>query len=502
MAPAAALLVRDNFEISTGRLEAIAPYTAISAIIAAVLFPSAGINRIIWRYTSLSDALRIAGAVALSIGLALCAAFALNRLEGVARSLPVIQWFLLVSAMTGMRVAMRLPRPSQTPAADGSSRGGCFYSGVEHVLVVGLNPVTECYLRSIGEFAPRRVLVAGILAEQLELRGLSVHAHRVLGSPAELPQLLAQLEVHGVTIDRIVITEPFEQLSARGREALLVVERSRGVKLDFFMEPLGLMPLPRFRESRWGDRKELEATREHASLATAAATDCGEFRHYGQVKRIVDVCGASILFVALTPIITLVGLLVALDVGFPLLFWQQRPGRYGRPFKLYKFRTMSPAYDAEGNRLPDEERSTTIGRCLRRLRLDELPQLYNILIGEMSFVGPRPLLPVDQSGTAHARLLARPGLTGWAQVNGGREISVEDKTALDIWYLRNASFWLDVRILLQTVILVATGERRNDGAIRLALDELGIARAAAAETDVALRPTAPVLLTISGEKTA
>jgi lipopolysaccharide/colanic/teichoic acid biosynthesis glycosyltransferase len=211
-----------------------------------------------------------------------------------------------------------------------------------------------------------------------------------------------------------------------------------------------------------------------------------------------------LLIVALAPIGAVVGLLVALDIGFPLLFWQLRPGRYGRPFKLYKFRTMAHSHDAGGNRIPDEQRATMLGQCLRRLRLDELPQLYNILRGEMSLVGPRPLLPADQPGLVHARLVARPGLTGWAQVNGGRDLSAEDKTALDLWYVRNASFWLDLRILFRTIVTVVTGERRNDGAIRLAVEDLGQVRVPAVaeardDAPVLIRTNAPVLLPVQGE---
>jgi hypothetical protein len=390
LAPAAALLLRDNFEISIDRFHEVAPYSAISVVVAAVLFPITGINRSIWQYTSLSEALRIAGSAALSIGLALCAVFALNRLEGVARSLPIIEWFLLVAAMTGMRVAMRLLRTPAPPVTDGTSPIAGGDQDTEHALVVGLIPITEFYLRCLAEFTQRRIRVAGILAEGPELRGLSVQAHTVLGSPEDLPRILAQLEVHGVTIDRIVITQPFDQLSPRGREALLVVEQSQDVTLDFFMERLGLKALKSSRASSRGGGEMLAAKTQHASFAPAAAIEWGGLRRYDQVKRFVDVVGALVLSLALAPIIALVGLLVALDVGFPLVFWQLRPGRYGRSFKLYKFRTMSPAHDAQGNRIPDEERSTMIGHCLRRLRLDELPQLYNILTGEMSFVGPRP----------------------------------------------------------------------------------------------------------------
>src|SRR5262249_14993921 len=134
------------------------------------------------------------------------------------------------------------------------------------------------------------------------------------------------------------------------------------------------------------------------------------------LKRIVDVFAAAFLMITLAPVTVLVGLAVALDVGFPLVFWQQRPGLYGRPFTLFKFRTMAAPHDKQLRRVPDEQRLSALGRFLRRTRLDELPQLYNVLIGDMSLVGPRPLLPCDQSPDYAARLLVRPGITGWAQV--------------------------------------------------------------------------------------
>src|SRR5262249_61992957 len=153
---------------------------------------------------------------------------------------------------------------------------------------------------------------------------------------------------------------------------------------------------------------------------------------YHAVKRAIDGIGAIFIILVLTPIFALLVVMVAIDVGFPLMFWQLRPGRHGRRFKLFKFRTMRPAYDTDGRRAPDELRSSSIGKFLRRSRLDELPQIYNILVGEMSFVGPRPLLPVDQPQWQNSRLAVRPGLTGWAQIKGGRDIPPEDKLALDV----------------------------------------------------------------------
>jgi lipopolysaccharide/colanic/teichoic acid biosynthesis glycosyltransferase len=150
------------------------------------------------------------------------------------------------------------------------------------------------------------------------------------------------------------------------------------------------------------------------------------------------------------------------------LFWQQRPGVGKKPFRVYKFRTMRGAFDWHGRRVVDEQRSSTIGRILRRTRLDELPQLINILRGQMSFVGPRPLLQVDQCTSTATRLLIRPGLTGWAQVNGGRLLSIPDKMALDLWYVQHASFAVDCKVIARTVAMVVFGEKRNDAEVRRA----------------------------------
>lgn len=134
---------------------------------------------------------------------------------------------------------------------------------------------------------------------------------------------------------------------------------------------------------------------------------------------------------------------------------------------------MGPARDQQGRQLSDAERLSFLGRFLRRVRLDELPQVYNVLIGQMSLVGPRPLLPADQSPAATARLELRPGLTGWAQIKSGRHLSIDDKAALDLWYVKNASFGLDVAILLGTARTILFGERVDRHAIRQAWHALG-----------------------------
>ncbi len=180
------------------------------------------------------------------------------------------------------------------------------------------------------------------------------------------------------------------------------------------------------------------------------------------MKRILDLALALIAILALSPILVVIATLVRGKLGRPVIFSQIRPGLNGAPFRMYKFRTMTQARDADGRLLPDARRLTDFGRFLRRTSLDELPELVNVLRGDMSLVGPRPLLmeylPLYSLEQAR-RQDVRPGITGWAQINGRNAISWEDKFRLDTWYVDHRSLWLDTKILLLTVVKVL----RSDG---------------------------------------
>ena len=172
------------------------------------------------------------------------------------------------------------------------------------------------------------------------------------------------------------------------------------------------------------------------------------------MKRAFDVAAATAtLAILAAPMLAIAGA-VRICLGKPVLFTQLRPGRHGIPFRLIKFRTMREAVDAEGRALPDEERLTRLGQFLRAASLDELPELWNVLRGDMSLVGPRPLLmeylPLYTPEQAR-RHEARPGITGWAQINGRNSLSWEKKFELDVWYVDHASFWLDLKIIALTV---------------------------------------------------
>lgn len=172
------------------------------------------------------------------------------------------------------------------------------------------------------------------------------------------------------------------------------------------------------------------------------------------LKRLFDLLISFLALIILSPVIALVAWKIRKNLGTPVLFKQVRPGLDGKPFEMVKFRTMKDAIDSNGNALPDAERMTPFGNKLRSSSLDELPELWNVLKGEMSLVGPRPLLmqylPLYNSEQSR-RHETRPGVTGWAQINGRNSLSWSEKFKLDVWYVDNRSFWLDVKILLLTV---------------------------------------------------
>ena len=186
------------------------------------------------------------------------------------------------------------------------------------------------------------------------------------------------------------------------------------------------------------------------------------------MKRIIDILGAGLGLLLFSPVLVIVAYKIRREMGFPVMFRQTRPGLHGKPFQMIKYRTMRDAIDANGHLLPDPERLTKLGRFLRSSSLDELPELWNVLKGDMSLVGPRPLLmeylPLYSPDQAR-RHEVRPGVTGWAQVNGRNAISWDEKFTLDVWYVDNRNLWLDLKIIWLTILKVikrdgisATGE--------------------------------------------
>jgi lipopolysaccharide/colanic/teichoic acid biosynthesis glycosyltransferase len=189
------------------------------------------------------------------------------------------------------------------------------------------------------------------------------------------------------------------------------------------------------------------------------------------LKRAFDIVFSACWLIGFAPLLLLVAILVRLKLGSPVLFIQERPGLRARPFRMVKFRTMTDERDSDGELLPDEQRLTSFGKFLRSTTLDEFPEMWNVLVGDMSVVGPRPLLMryVARYDAFQARRMeVRPGVTGWAQVNGRNSLTWEEKFALDVWYVDHRSFWLDMRIVVMTFfrVFARTGiDARGGGAV-------------------------------------
>lgn len=175
------------------------------------------------------------------------------------------------------------------------------------------------------------------------------------------------------------------------------------------------------------------------------------------LKRAFDIVFSAGWLVGFSPLLLVVAILVRLKLGSPVLFVQERPGLRARPFRMVKFRTMTDARGPDGELLPDEQRLTAFGRFLRSTTLDEFPEMWNVLLGDMSVVGPRPLLMryVPRYDAFQARRMeVKPGVTGWAQVNGRNSLTWEEKFALDVWYVDHRTFWLDMKIVVLTFFKV------------------------------------------------
>ena len=452
-----ALLIRENFWVSEDKLLALVPYALISSAGAVIGYLAFGTHRSVWRFVALPDLMRITKAITLGLAFAVIIVFMLTRLDGVPRSLPIIHWGLSIVLLVAIRHMARLLRRSVTRRLHKTDN-----AVQTHAVVVGLTQVAELYLRCVKDLADQDMSVVGILDEDPGLRGRSLGNCRTIGVPADLPKILAEYNIHGIEISKVVLAMPFDDLSDLSREVLLRYERSGVVELDFFHERLGFdtKPAPNARQ------------RPAENADTTVSADAGVNDNYRGVdwslqfriaKRAIDMLGAVVALAVLAPLFAVVSVLVLIDLGRPLTFWQMRPGKGGRSFRVYKFRTMSAGHDEQGGVRPDDQRISRIGALLRRTRLDELPQIFNILLGDMSFVGPRPLLPIYQPKEQALRLSVRPGLTGWAQINGGNDLSAADKAALDLWYLKRASLWLDLKIMVWTIGFLVVGDiPRND----------------------------------------
>jgi lipopolysaccharide/colanic/teichoic acid biosynthesis glycosyltransferase len=453
LAPPLALYLRDAQVLSVKEVTTALFYCGLSFAFSLIAFLAFRVSHGISRYFSVHDVSSIISAV-IAAGLTTTVVlFTFTRLEGIPRSIPVLQGLILAAGLLLTRGVTRI-----WDKDDEQSEASADQSGVEHIIMIGSSRLTALYIKLLQAHAPAQREVVAILDDKQKLFGRTMCGVPVIGAPDQLDAVIDEFAVHGIRTDRVIIGGDESLLSAAALDVLRDTCAQRGILVDCVPNLIGLPPLP---------------APDHAvlrSLPRAAAPPAYKLSRYFRYKRHIDFMLALSAIVLLSPVFLIVSVLVLVDLGSPVVFWQKRLGRNSRSFLLYKFRTLHALFDRNGQPNGHGEYQSWVGKFLRALRLDELPQLFNVLVGDMSLIGPRPLLPQDQPVNCKLRLVVRPGITGWAQINGGNLVTTEEKGALDDWYVQNASFWLDLRVAIFTLIFLFTGERRSERAVREAND--------------------------------
>lgn len=419
-------------------------YCAISFATAVIAFLMFRVRDGMTPLFAVHDAIEVAKAVLLSEFMTCLVLFSATRLDGVPRTTPLIHALLLAAGMIIARAYLRMMSAETVPLAAANEPPA--ETATEHVIVIGSNRLSSLYIEFLHAYASGRSRVIAILDDRPEMIGRSVGGVRVLGPALDLLPVMEEFKEHGIRTTRIIVGGDANFLSAETVADIRRICSEGDVKLDFVPQLLGL--------GASGAMTTAPAPVRNTPALYPVP------RYFG-VKRAIDLVLVSLLIVLLLPLFLAVSAIVLLDVGSPVLFWQRRVGMNGCPFQMHKFRTMKPAFDWRGMPVASGVRTSWVGDILRKLRLDELPQLLNVLVGDMSLIGPRPLLPQDQPSNPDLRLSVRPGITGLAQVCGGTLLSPAEKNEFDEWYIRHAGLLLDLKILAKTFMVVLAGEQRN-----------------------------------------
>jgi lipopolysaccharide/colanic/teichoic acid biosynthesis glycosyltransferase len=426
VSPLVALWLGDALVLARHDWHATIVYCALSTGFSVVAFLAFGLRNTVTRHFSAHEALDIAEAVLFAELLTYGFLFTLTRLDGIPRSVPLFHGLLLAGGLVFIRIVTR--------GGSDEKRATDYQSRYERIIVVGANRLAASFISMLRAYAPNREGVVAVLDEKSAAIGRTLSGVQVLGTPQELDAIVGEFAVHGVRIDRVILAGDTDLLSSAALHDLERVCKKRHLELSYLPRMLGL------------------TEQGPSSVMFVEATEkAPEQRLFLSLKRCIDILGSLTLMILLLPIFLVATLLVFIDVGSPVLFWQERTGRRGVPFLIYKYRTLRAPFDSRGRPALGDRQPSAVGRFLRSTRIDELPQLMNVLLGDMSLVGPRPLLPEDQPSNTALRLSVRPGITGWAQVNGAKLVSKEDKEKFDEWYIRNASPWVDTKIVLMTV---------------------------------------------------
>ena len=433
---------------------------SLFVVLSTIVFNSFGVQAGFWRHMGAPELFTVIKAITcavlmFAVTLPLVEVFIFSTKGSVAsRSLLwaalCMQWFVLVSLLCGARLGW-----AAITAARLRQQAVVRYTDWEPVIIIGANETAARLIQLLNRREELRFEVVGMLDEHRNLVGRAIDGVPVLGTLADLSQAVAHLAVHGIVTRHVVLSKAPDRY---GGEALKQLSRAAS---EINLSILGTGDFIRMAIAETADPPRIDAPH--------GCTVRPERRTAFAIKRAVDVFGAALLIVVSGPILLLIIAAVWGILGSPVIFRQRRLGRDVRPFKLYKIRTLKDGLSPDGQVLRDQQRRTRFGNLLRRTRLDELPQLWNVLVGDMSLIGPRPLLAheIPDLGTrVHPRFFLRPGITGWAQVNGGRRLTTTQKFAFDLWYVRHYSLLFDLIVLYRTIFVVIRGNDINSNVVR------------------------------------
>jgi hypothetical protein len=349
-------------------------YWVLSAGFAIVAFFAFRLQDGMTRHFSVHEALDIAEAVLFAELMTFAVLFTLTRLDGIPRSMPFIHGLLLAGGLLAARVFVRIVASEDNEPPEHQYRW-------ERIILIGANRFASSFIQLLNAYASQQQRVIAVLDDDAAMIGRAISGVQILGAPHELEAIVSEFAIHGIGTDRIVIAGEADFLSAPVLHEVERICKKRQIEITFLPRMIGL-----------SERKP----------TTAAAVSSKPVRErpdslppFFRLKRWIDIVGSLALMVLFFLLLVLAGVLVLLDVGPPIFFWQERLGRKGRPFLLYKFRTLKAPFDSTGHPTAGNRRPSAVGRFLRATRLDELPQLLNVVFGEMSLIGPRPLLPED-----------------------------------------------------------------------------------------------------------
>src|SRR6266403_4630858 len=441
VSPVLALYLRDPDIVFRADWNVLGYYWLFSSSFALVAFVALRLQDSMTRYFSVREVLDIAEAALFTELMTFVFLFTLTRLDGIPRSMPLTHGLLLATGLIAARMVVRVVLSEDKEALD-------YHSRRERIILIGANRFASSFIQLLKAYTPGHEPVIAVLDQDAKMLGRAISGVQVLGAPHELDAIISEFAIHGVGTDRVVIAGEADFLSPLVLQEIKRACKKRQVDLSFLPRMIGVT----------------EQNLTNVAVISQPVQRSFTPPSFFWLKRWIDVVGSLTLLVLFFPILLVAGGFVLLDLGSPILFWQERLGWKGRSFLIYKFRTLRAPFDSAGNPTLEGRRPSAIGGFLRATRLDELPQLLNVLLGDMSLIGPRPLLPEDQPSNTSIRLSVRPGLTGWAQVNGAKLLGKDQKEQLDEWYIRNASLWMDLRIIVATVNLMLKSRMSSEEA--------------------------------------